>query len=200
MHRGGARLAGDCLLEIVGRAGEVATCERCPARAVQRRGRPWIPGQRLREERRRGVWTALGNPHFPQPDQRGEVVGPQPQHLLERFAGLLQRAADAIDMAEVIRPARIGRSKRLRVEEARLGPFEIGRRHQELARFAVFAREILVRRPARQRRLQRALARLHLLARRAFHRGDVGKRHRPQAAAGIRERRLLPRTASRQHQ
>ena len=143
MRRGGARLTRECLLEVFGGRSEIARGQRRAAGSEQRRRRTGIPGERFREQRRRQVGAALRETHLAEPDQRRKVVGPQIEDLFERFHGLLQGTPNPVDVAEVVRPARVGRRQRLGVEQARLGAFEVGRRHEQLAGLAELAREVL---------------------------------------------------------
>ena len=172
------------LFEIVDRARVLLPGQRGPPETEQHRDRARLQRQRLHEQRlglRRPPLIEIG---IAQPHQRGQIVRLQLGRPLERRHRFRRVAEVFVQKREIVRPPRIGRRERLRIQKALLGGLPVFGRHQEPAHLAVRAAELEVRRARLlDGRHERRIAVAQLL-RRPTRRRARDRAARPAAASG----------------
>jgi hypothetical protein len=132
--------------KVLDRGRVVATCERRTAGAIEGGGVTRRQGERLRERRFRSVGTPFDESHVTEPDERRHVIRIQRQHALKQRRGSFRIVPSPLNVRQEVRPARVVRFERLRVQKACLGRVEVLGREEQPSHVAVRERPFCRRR------------------------------------------------------
>ena len=197
VHRADLRVPRQDLLQQVGGPAVVLLEQRRLGQTVARRQGRGKQRQRLGEERLGRLGPALLQADVAQPEQRRRILGLYAQDPIEERGRLVQGAAVAVQLCEVIGPPDIVRSQRRRLPQAGLGLLGEPRRHEGHAHHADGLGRQLGRQAGplvvrRQRGMAVANLRLHRFADPAQVRqrvSAIGRRHRDRRTGRVLRRR-----------
>ena len=133
VDRADVGVARQDLLQQIGGPAVVLFQQGRPGQAVPRRQRGRIQRQRLREQRLGIVGPSLLQTDVAEPEQRRRILGLNPEHLLEKHRGLVQRASVAVQLRQIVGPTDVVRGQRRRLAQTRLGFLREPGGHEEHA-------------------------------------------------------------------
>ena len=202
MDRGRARIDRERPRQVIDGSTVIRASQRRPAHPEQRRerlrlARQRFGKQRLGQRRLPAIEVSLSQPH-----QRTDIIRLKRAGAFEGGDRLRAVAAQLVEMAQIVWPARIASRQRLRIHKTRLRRLTVFGGHQQLAHLAVGIGEVVDRRrPIPGSRRQRGILLLQLPLNRRAGVGQIGKDDGPQRVTnGRRGRVCATSTDQRQRQ